>query len=117
MKSLFTIVLLTICSINLFASSPVKPDNTYSFDNVFFEDCDNMILYIDFEGIYDHIESVTLYKGKKEVFHDNVDTVPDNAIYELELDNKKKGKYTIELVTDQNIKIRKQIKISSNSIL
>jgi len=117
MKSVIAIVMMTICTLNLFASNPVKPDNTYSFDNVFFEDCDNMILYIDFEGIYDHIESITLYKGKKEVFYDNVDEVPDNAIYELELNDKKKGKYTIELVTDKNIKIRKQIKISSNSIL
>ena len=117
MKSVIAMVMLTICTLNLFALNPIEPDKTYSFDNVFFEDCDNMVLYIDFEGIYDHIESITLYKGKKEIFHDNVDTVPDNAIYELELNNKKKGKYIIELVTDQNIKIRKQIKISSKSIL
>ena len=75
--------------------------------NVFFKDDQGEVLFIDFDAIGDSIVRINLFSGDKLMMEDDVRDLPDNVIYEINLAILRQGDYTIELVTDQSIKIQK----------
>ncbi len=82
---------------------------TYTFSNIFFEDAESEMLFVDFEAIEDDITSIKMIKGEKLMLEDNVTDLPGDIIYEFSFESVKPGKYTIEITTNQDIKIRKDI--------
>ncbi len=87
---------------------------TFNPDEVFFEDDENDILFIDFAMIDEQVETIQLFKKKKVLFEDDCQLIPSNAIYELELSTYKKGKYLLELQTETQT-IQKSIQIKKGS--
>lgn len=82
---------------------------SYSFSNIFFEDAEAEMLFVDFDAIEDDIQSVKLLKNNEVMMEDNVTDLPGDTIYEFTFEAVRAGKYTIELTTTQDIKIRKDI--------
>ncbi|MEO1518044.1 MAG: hypothetical protein AAFV95_23695 [Bacteroidota bacterium] len=82
-----------------------------SLANVFFVDKEEETLFIDFEAINDRIVMLNILSGDKLMMEDDVRDLPANVIYEVNLGVFRNGQYTIELVTDQSIKIQKNIVI------
>ncbi|MEM1319792.1 MAG: hypothetical protein AAGG75_06010 [Bacteroidota bacterium] len=86
-------------------------DGTVSLSAIFFEDIEGELLFIDFEAIGDGIVQLNILKGQGLMLQDDVTDLPANTIYELNLEVFRSGTYTIELVTDKDIKIHKEITI------
>ena len=84
-------------------------DGAVSLSAIFFEDTEGELLFIDFEAIGDGIVQLNILKGQSLMLEDDVTDLPANAIYELNLEVFRQGTYTIELVTDKDIKIHKEI--------
>ena len=82
-----------------------------SLAKVFFSDEEEGTLFIDFEAMGDRIISVNILSNNQLMLEDDVRDLPGNVIYEINLKVLREGTYTIELVTDQSIKIQKNIVI------
>ena len=89
----------------------VSKNSGNSLSNIFYSDYENSTLFIDFQGVNDLIKEVNMLRKDKTVYGDDVQDLPDDTIYELNLDVMRKGKYTLELVTVEGIKIRKEFVI------
>jgi len=87
----------------------ISESKPYSFNSIFFFDDENELLFIDFEGISDDLTMLNLYRNDKLMMEDDVTDLPDNTIYEINTNVIRKGIYTVELVTSNNIKILKEI--------
>ncbi len=79
---------------------------------IFFEDIESELLFVDFEAVGDKISKLNIIKNEELMLEDDVTDLPSNTIYELNLGVFRQGTYTIELVTEQNIQIRKEIIIN-----
>ena len=82
-----------------------------SLSNIFYSDYENSTMFIDFQGVNDPLKEVNMLRKDKTVYGDNVQDLPANTIYELNLDVMRKGKYILELVTMEGIKIHKEFVI------
>lgn len=82
---------------------------TYSFSNIFFEDNEGEMLFVDFSAIDDDIKTIKMIRGEQLMLEDNVTDLPADAIYEFSFETVKPGIYTIEITTNQEIKIRKDV--------
>lgn len=70
------------------------------------------ILLIDFDILDDRIQAVKVTKNSEFVKAEDVSELPENSIYELDLNLLSKGKYTIELITDTQQSIINELKIN-----
>lgn len=81
----------------------------YSLDKIFFNDEEGEAIFVDFEVIKDDIIELNVMRDSKLMMQDIVTDLPGNAIYEINLDVFRKGAYTIEIVTKEQIKIQKVV--------
>ena len=94
---------------------PVKTtaeDASLSVEKVFLGDVENRVLYVDFAAVAEHISELNILREGKLMMHDDVNDLPDSTIYEVNLEIIRHGTYVIELVTDKDIKIQKEITIN-----
>ncbi len=111
--------LLTIYSIATYGSIsvgiPIKTSDLTLFDidfnNIFFHGEDEETLFIDFQAINNPLVEISLRQDQKVFLVDRVADLPKNTIYELNLDIIRPGDYVLELVTQDGIKIQKDIKV------
>ena len=87
----------------------IAESTPYSFNSIFFFDDENELLFIDFESIADDLMMLNIYRDGNLMMEDDVTDLPDNTIYEINTNVIRKGKYTVELVTANDIRIRKEI--------
>lgn len=112
------LVLLSIC-FNLNATNGVPKNfeaidiisasKPYTFNSIFFFDNENELFFIDFEAISDDLMMLNIYRDGGLMMEDDITDLPNDAIYEINTNVIRKGIYTVELVTSNNIKIRKEI--------
>jgi len=81
----------------------------YSLDKIFFNDEEGAAIFVDFEVIKDDIVELNVMRDSKLMMQDIVTDLPADAIYEINLDVFRKGAYTIEIVTKDQIKIQKVV--------
>ena len=86
----------------------------YSFNKVFFNDDMGETLFVDFEGITDELKELNVFRDGEMMMQDLISDLPHDAIYEINLDVFRKGIYTIELVTNDNVKIQKIVIVENN---
>jgi len=94
-------------------NEPASTTTGISLDKIFLSDYEGTALYVDFEAVADQIVEVNLLKENKLVMEDNVRDLPDNTIYELNLEILGSGKYTLVLMTKEGIGIQKSILIDN----
>lgn len=91
--------------------NPTRNNTDYTKgDNIFFEDSENQLLFIDFEPIRDKVLHIELKRKSRTVYKENLLHLSSNSIYELDLEQFKKGKYYLVLTTSSQT-IEKEIKI------
>lgn len=86
-------------------------ETSYPLDNIFYNDFENSAVFIDFEAITDDLIMINLFRDGQLMMEDDVTDLPGNSIYEYNTEIFRTGKYTIELVTLQGVKIHKEIAI------
>ena len=122
-KNCLTLLACLAVFSGLFAHNgdPVSPKETkatntaetgLSLKDIFLSDYEGVTLFIDFQAVKDAVVDVNVIKGKRTVLHDDVDHLPGNTIYELDLSKLQSGTYLVELNTDQDIHIQKEITIN-----
>ena len=94
---------------NFEAFDLITASKPYSFSRIFFYDNENELLFIDFEAIADDLMMLNIYRDGDLMMEDDVTDLPDNTIYEINTTVIREGSYTVELVTSNDIKIRKEI--------
>lgn len=112
-------LLLTFLCLSLFiqanngtpVSSTVSAtaETSYSLDKIFYSDFENNYVFIDFETITDDLIMINLLRDDKLMMEDDITDLPSNSIYELNIELFRTGNYTIELVTQQGVRIHKKI--------
>ena len=110
------IILLTLFA-SLAISQPVislsqsKMINDSQLAHIFHHDIKESILQIDFDIIKDVIETVNVLKNGEIVRDADVSEVPNDTLFELDLQRLSRGNYHIELVTNTH-RITKEIAIN-----
>lgn len=116
-KVTYLLVFLSCC-FTLQATNGIPKNNaalelieggSITFKNIFFFDSENELLFIDFEAIGDELKMLNVYRKDALMMEDDLTDLPDNTIYEINTTIIRNGIYTVELVTAQDIKIRKEI--------
>ena len=81
-------------------------------DEVFFTDPEKKVYYIDFEATKTRIVQLQLWKNNEELVK-NEETVelPQNTIYELNIEKLAPGEYSIELTTEEDDAIIQVFKV------
>lgn len=69
-------------------------------------------LIIDFDLINDEIETVNVIKNGEILRTEDVSEEPEDSIYELDIKKMNKGNYVIELITNTQFTISKEIAIN-----
>lgn len=92
------------------SASPVTSNlkTAYSLNKIFFNDFENDYIFVDFEPVTDNIIMINLWRDGELMMEDDVTDLPSNTIYELNTGLFRSGKYTIELVTLEGVKIHKK---------
>lgn len=109
-----TPLLLLVFTLNLNAAvtiGPLSNDDPTDLTEIFYSDFESDLLYIDFKAVGDRVTQLNILKDDNLMMEDDVTDLPDNTIYELNLDVLRQGNYTVELVCEQGITIRKRIVI------
>ena len=82
------------------------------FTHIFyFNDLGNILL-IDFDILDDRVQTVKIIRNGEFVKAEDVSELPEDSIYELDLNLFSKGKYTIELITNTQQSITNDIAIN-----
>ena len=102
-------------------SDPVKPNDppvkttsdnaALSVEKVFLGDVEERVLYVDFAAVTEHIKELNILRNGKLMMQDDVNDLPDSTIYEVNMEVIRPGTYVVELVTEQDIKIQKEITV------
>jgi len=87
----------------------IPADKPLDLSEIFYNDNENQLLFIDFQAIGDQVSQLNILKDDELMMEDDVSDLPANTIYELNLEVLRNGNYTVELVCEQGIKIRKEI--------
>ena len=107
--------LLFVCLISNVAmadtAKSVPANAPLDLSEIFYNDNENQLLFIDFQAIGDQVSLLNILKDDELMMEDDVSDLPDNTIYELNLEVLRNGNYTVELVCKDGIKIRKEIVI------
>ncbi len=89
----------------------VLTEGGHSFNNIFFTDEEDNLLFVDFSVVADRLEELNIWREGKLMLEDKIIDLPRNTIYELNLNIMREGTYIVELVTEHGIKIQKEIVI------
>ena len=116
MKRLFVVFFLVGIGFSLSAKTSPTPSTIIlksieNTPNIFFADSENNILFIDFALLSNKVQQIKVKRKKKVVLSKNTKAISAHAIYELHLEDLKKGKYIIELHTENQSIIQKVIQI------
>lgn len=90
-------------------SDPITTSTEAIINTAFFSNEANDLIFIDFEDIKLKITSINVIQNDVTIMEEDVKDLPQNIIHEIDLTIFEKGKYTVELTTLDNIKIRKEI--------
>lgn len=82
------------------------------FAHIFYLNELGNILLIDFDILNDRVQTVKITKNGEFVKTEDVSELPEDSIYELDLNLLSKGKYTIELITLTHQSISNELKIN-----
>ncbi len=82
------------------------------FSHIFYLNDLGNILMIDFDILDDRVQSIKITKNGKFVRIEDVSELPEDSIYELDLNLLSRGKYTIELITNTHQTITNELKIN-----
>ncbi len=82
------------------------------FAHIFYLNELGNILLIDFYILDHRIQTVKVTKNGEFVKAEDVSELPEDSIYELDLNLLSKGKYTIELITNTHQSITNELKIN-----
>ena len=113
--ALFILTNLTILAndnySNLLPSDSIAATSELILDNAFYSNEANDLVFIDFEDIQLSINTINIIQNDVTIMEEDVKDLPQDMIHEIDLTIFEKGKYTIELITKDNIEIRKNIVI------
>ena len=113
----FIVILLSIFA-SILNSKPVINLKNFGilsakhFAHIFYLNEFGNILLIDFDILADRIQTVKITKNGEFVKTEDVSGLPENSIYELDLNSLSKGKYIIELITNTHQSITNELKIN-----
>jgi len=96
---------------NLFPSDPLTTTTEALINNAFYSNETNDMVFIDFEDIKLTIYKINIIQNDVTIMEEDVKDLPQNMIHEIDLTIFEKGNYTVELITQDEIKIRKKITI------
>jgi len=82
------------------------------FAHIFYLNDLGNILLIDFDIINDRIQTIRITKNGEFVKSEDVSELPEDSIYELNLNSFSRGKYIIELITNTRQSITNELKIN-----
>lgn len=82
------------------------------FAHIFYLNELGNILLIDFDILADRVQTVKITKNGEFVRAEDVSELPEDSIYELDLNLLSKGKYTVELITNTQQSITNELKIN-----
>ena len=111
--AVFTLTNLTVLANDTYNS--LLPSDTITttteaiINNAFYSNETNDLVFIDFEDIKLTINTINIIQNDVTIMEEDVQDLPQNMIHEIDLTIFEKGKYTLELITQDNIKIRKKI--------
>jgi len=94
---------------NLLPSDPIPTTTEAIINNAFYSNESNDMVFIDFEDIQLTIYTINIIQDDVTIMEEDVKGLPQNLIHEIDLTIFEKGKYTVELITQDDIKIRKNI--------
>ena len=92
---------------NIHSSDPITTTNETIINNAFYSNGTNDLVFIDFEDIKLTIYTINIIQNDMTIMEEDVKGLPQNTIHEIDLTIFEKGKYTLELVTQDDIKISK----------
>lgn len=121
MNNLFIIIaLLSNLTLNAY-----NYDNRHSYNCIFTEGNENInleeifftnesedLVFVDLKSISFHVYEIKIIKERKDVLIEDVFDLDQNMIYEIDLTILQKGNYHIELLIEDNTKIRKPITVN-----
>ena len=109
----FTLTNLTILAndtySNIIPSDSISTTTEAIINNAYYSNETNDMVFIDFENIKLTIYKINIIQNDETIMEEDVQSLPQNMIHEIDLTIFEKGKYTLELITQDNIKIRKNI--------
>jgi len=115
MKNLIICLALFLVSSNYGFANNGSPstaiESKYNVSKIFYNDFEEELLFVDFEMLGSNIFTISILKDELLLMEDDVRDLPDNTIYEINLDLIQPGSYTLEIVTEYNIRIIKEIVI------
>lgn len=115
MKNLFLCLgILMSTSFSSFANNGSPSNNVatkYNVSKIFYNDFEEELLFVDFEMLGADIFSISILKEELLIMEDDVRDLPSNTIYEINLDHIEPGGYTLEIITEENIRIIKEFVI------
>lgn len=82
------------------------------FAHIFYLNELGNILLIDFGILADRVQTVKITKNGEFVKEEDVSELPEDSIYELDLNLLSKGKYTVELIINTQQSITNELKIN-----
>jgi len=89
------------------SSDPITTTTEAIINNAFYSNENNDMVFIDFEDIKLTINTINIIQHDVTIMEEDVKDLPQNLIHEIDLTFFEKGNYTLELVTQDNVKIRK----------
>jgi hypothetical protein len=113
----FVVILLSIFT-SILNSKPVISIKHFgvlsakNFAHIFYLNELGNILLIDFDILADRVLTVKVTKNGEFVKVEDVSELPEDSIYELDLNLLSKGKYTVELITSKEQSIINELKIN-----
>jgi hypothetical protein len=84
-------------------------DTEVSLKDIFMSDFEGHVLFIDFQALKGDVTHLNLLQGSTIIMNEDVHELPENTIYELDLEKLPAGNYRVELRTSQGIYIQKEI--------
>ncbi len=85
--------------------------DSYNLCGIFYEDGKNNIVIVDLEVVEDDLATLSVLKDGETVFRHDLKEINMEPVYELELDQFATGYYTIQLTTDSDISVERQIMV------
>ena len=82
------------------------------FAHIFYRNDLGNILLIDFDILDHRVQTVKVTKNGEFIKTEDVSALPEDSIYELNLNSLSKGKYTVELITNTHQSITNELKIN-----
>ena len=92
---------------NLFPSDPITTTTEAIINNAFYSNETNDMVFIDFEDIKLTIYKINIIQNDVTIMEEDVKDLPQNMIHEIDLTIFENGNYTLELITEDDIKIKK----------